>query len=86
LHNNTISNNKAEGIYFEDNETLTDPNDKDWPDIQNCIVYYNNGGGIQLAAWDKIYLISNAARSITFAKSASCAFNCVCFENWDFGD
>jgi uncharacterized repeat protein (TIGR01451 family) len=49
LYNNTISNNKAEGIYFEDDRTLSNPTDKDWPDIQNCIVYYNNGGGKQLS-------------------------------------
>jgi hypothetical protein len=48
LHNNTIANNKAEGIFFLDDETISDPNDKDWPDVQNCIVYYNNDGGAQV--------------------------------------
>ena len=49
LYNNTVSNNKAEGIYFEDNRTVNNPTGKDWPDIQNCIVYYNNGDGRQFS-------------------------------------
>ncbi len=36
LYNCTISNNKAEGIYFSDTGT------PDWPELKNCIVYYNN--------------------------------------------
>ncbi len=27
------------------------PNDKDYPDVQNCIVYYNNSGGKQLSGF-----------------------------------
>lgn len=50
LYNNTISNNKAAGIYFEDNEDINgDPNILDYPDIQNCIVYFNNNGSEQLS-------------------------------------
>ncbi len=46
LHNNTIANNKAEGISFVD--SVNTP--KKYPDLQNCIIYYNNkGGGNQLA-------------------------------------
>lgn len=53
LYNNTIANNKAEGIYFEDDGNAAgDPNYPDYPDIQNCIVYYNNRGGRQLEGVD----------------------------------
>lgn len=50
LYNLTISNNREVGIYFADDRTINDPNEKDWPDVQNCIVYYNNGGGRQLSS------------------------------------
>ena len=46
LHNNTIANNKAEGIFFVSNN---DPNNPILPDVQNSIIYYNNNGGPQLA-------------------------------------
>ncbi len=46
LYNNTIANNKSAGIFFSDNGTIEDPND--YPDIKNCIIYYNNAGGNQL--------------------------------------
>jgi hypothetical protein len=50
LYNLTISNNRAEGIYFEDDhDVYNDPNNLDWPDIQNCIVYYNNNNGPQFS-------------------------------------
>jgi len=50
LHNNTIANNKGAGISFVDNANASnDPNFKDYPDVQNCIVYYNNNGGPQFA-------------------------------------
>ena len=50
LYNNTIANNKAAGIFFiDDGDVNSDPNNLDYPDIQNCIVYYNNGGGRQLS-------------------------------------
>ncbi len=45
LYNATIANNKAEGVFFTDNDA---PGNLDWPDIQNCILYYNNNGGDQL--------------------------------------
>ncbi len=53
LHNLTISNNKSVGIHFEDNSSI-DPNDPtpDYPDIQNCIIYYNNSSGPQLSGID----------------------------------
>ncbi len=40
IYNNTIANNKGAGLYFQDNGTVADPND--YPDIQNCIIYFNN--------------------------------------------
>jgi uncharacterized repeat protein (TIGR01451 family) len=50
LHNLTVSNNKSAGIFFEDNgDIYGNPNNKDWPDLQNSIVYYNNPTGEQLA-------------------------------------
>jgi len=53
LHNLTISNNESFGIAFSDDGDVTgDPNHLDWPDVQNCIVYYNNEGGRQLAGFD----------------------------------
>jgi len=60
LHNNTIAHNKAAGISFVDNSTINDPNDKDWPDVQNCILWYNNMAAetpVQFAGFrkDRIY-------------------------------
>jgi hypothetical protein len=50
LYNNTIVYNKIEGIAFVDDEDSDgDPNGRDWPDIQNCIVYFNNASGAQMA-------------------------------------
>ena len=48
LYNLTVANNREAGIYFADDRTISDPNDKDYPDLQNTIVYYNNPGGSQL--------------------------------------
>ncbi len=51
LYNNTIANNSAEGVFF----ISSDPNylkNGDYLDMQNCIVYYNNGGGNQLLGID----------------------------------
>jgi hypothetical protein len=53
LHNLTISNNKSFGIAFsDDGDVMGDPNYPDYPDVQNCIVYYNNSSGPQLAGFD----------------------------------
>jgi uncharacterized repeat protein (TIGR01451 family) len=49
LQNVTVSHNKSAGIFFVDNGTVSDPNGKDWPDLQNCIIYHN--GGPQLAGF-----------------------------------
>ena len=50
LYNNTIVDNAIEGISFVDNGDIGgDPNGSDWPDIQNCIVYFNNESGDQMA-------------------------------------
>lgn len=49
LHNLTVANNMAEGVYFEDDADATgDPNNLDYPDLQNSIIYYNNNGGQQI--------------------------------------
>ncbi|HOK65298.1 MAG TPA: right-handed parallel beta-helix repeat-containing protein [Anaerohalosphaeraceae bacterium] len=52
MYNNTIVYNRKEGVSFTDNGTTIDPNDKNWPDIQNCILWYNNSGGMQVAGFD----------------------------------
>ena len=48
LYNNTLANNKAEGISLTNNG---DPDYFNYPDVQNCIVYYNNSGGEQLTGF-----------------------------------
>ena len=47
LHNNTIAYNRNAGIAYIDN----DPNYANKPDIQNCILWYNNNGGEQQAGY-----------------------------------
>ncbi len=71
LHNLTVSNNKSRGIYFEDNES-SDPNSMalDYPDIQNCIVYYNNNNARQMAGFDPNTYVSY-----------SCVQNCAELNN-----
>ena len=50
IYNNTIVYNSNDGIAFIDNGDVEgDPNGSDWPDIQNCIVYFNNESGRQMA-------------------------------------
>ncbi len=51
LHNLTISNNKAEGIYFEHNvpNYFKEENSDNRIEIQNCIVYFNNADGPQFS-------------------------------------
>jgi hypothetical protein len=53
LYNNTFAHNKNVGISFMDKGTIGDPNDKDYPDVQNCILWYNNAGGEQFAGFSK---------------------------------
>jgi len=55
LYNNTIVYNSKEGISWFDDRTIEDPNDKDYPDIQNSILWNNNdgGGGAQVAGFDE---------------------------------
>lgn len=50
LYNNTIAYNSKEAVSFADD----DPNEweREYPDIQNCILWYNNGDGEQLAGCD----------------------------------
>ena len=49
LHNLTISENKSVGLHFEDDQG-SDPNIMllDYPDVQNCIIFYNNDDGQQI--------------------------------------
>ena len=52
LYNLTIANNKAQAIYFEDDGDITgNPNNLDYPDLQNSILFFN-GGGSQIAGFD----------------------------------
>ena len=54
LYNNTIVYNAKEGInWFDDTNSEGDPNHPDYPDIQNCILYYNNDGGAQVTGFDQ---------------------------------
>ena len=45
IHNNTVVHNRNEGLFFFD----SDPNNPKSPDIQSCILWYNNAGGRQMA-------------------------------------
>jgi hypothetical protein len=54
LYNNTFAHNKNVGISFTDNGTINDPND--YPDVQNCILWYNNAGGEQFAGFSTEYV------------------------------
>ncbi len=50
LHNLTVANNKSLAVAFVDSGNNSgDPNDVslDYPDIQNCIIYYNNNNSKQ---------------------------------------
>jgi len=53
LHNNTFAHNRNVGISFVDNGTVSDPNSKDYPDVKNCVLWYNNNGGDQLSGFGK---------------------------------
>ena len=56
LHNCTFAHNRSEGVFFADNGTIGDPNDKDYPDVQNCILWYNNKGGSQIKGFTKQHI------------------------------
>jgi hypothetical protein len=47
LHNNTIAYNYNEAFAYTD----SDPNHDNLPDIQNCIIWYNNNNGEQFAGY-----------------------------------
>ncbi len=52
LHNNTIAYNANAGVsWIDDVGGGSDPNVLDYPDIQNCILWYNNDDGEQLAGY-----------------------------------
>ena len=53
LYNNTIAYNANAGLsWVDDFGSGSDPNELDYPDIQNCILWYNNDGGLQLAGYE----------------------------------
>jgi hypothetical protein len=53
LYNNTIAYNANEGVsWVDDAGSGADPNVLDYPDIQNCIIWHNNGGGEQMAGYE----------------------------------
>ncbi|MEJ5260519.1 MAG: choice-of-anchor Q domain-containing protein [Anaerohalosphaeraceae bacterium] len=56
LHNLTMAYNRNVGLSFVDNRTLSDPNDKDWPEVQNCILWYNNRGGEQVSGFGREHI------------------------------
>jgi hypothetical protein len=56
LHNNTFAHNRGAGIFFSDNGTLSDPNGRDWPDVQNCVLWYNNNNGSQFSGFGKQHI------------------------------
>ncbi|HPD47769.1 MAG TPA: hypothetical protein P5279_14225 [Anaerohalosphaeraceae bacterium] len=52
LHNLTIARNKAQALYFEDDGDVTgNPNNLDYPDLQNSILFFN-GGDSQITGFD----------------------------------
>lgn len=56
LHNVTIAHNKNVGIAFADNGTVSDPNGKDYPDLENCILWLNNNAGAQFTGFSKQHI------------------------------
>jgi hypothetical protein len=70
LYNNTIVYNAKAGIYWLDDQKINDPNDKDYPDIQNSILWYNNAGGKQTAGFDpNIYASYSAVQECDDTKN-----------------
>lgn len=53
LLNNTLAHNTSKGLFFSDNGTVSDPNGKDWPDVENCILWLNNAGGDQFGGFGR---------------------------------
>lgn len=54
IYNNTIIYNADEGVeWYDDADSSGNPNNLDYPDIQNCILYYNNHGGNQVYGFDE---------------------------------
>lgn len=60
LRNCTFAHNRSEGVFFEDDRTISDPNDKDYPDVQNCILWYNNSGNEQFSGFGKEHIYYSA--------------------------
>lgn len=55
LHNNTIARNKEAGVLFVNN----DPNSTVYPDVQDCILWYNNDNHGQIYGHDPNHLYYN---------------------------
>jgi hypothetical protein len=56
LLNNTVAHNRSKGLFFADSGTVSDPNDKDWPAVENCILWLNNAGGDQFSGFGREYV------------------------------
>jgi uncharacterized repeat protein (TIGR01451 family) len=52
LYNLTVANNRAAGLHFEDDgDADGDPNNPDYPDLQNSILFFN-GGDSQISGFN----------------------------------
>jgi uncharacterized repeat protein (TIGR01451 family) len=52
VHGCTFAHNRSAAIFWADTHNVFgDPNYRDYPDIQNSIIYHNNSGGPQLAGF-----------------------------------
>ncbi len=56
LHNNTIAHNHGPAVRFTDDASHGDPNILDYPDMQNCIIWYNNLGYTQISGFDETHI------------------------------
>lgn len=56
LYNCTLAHNRKQAVSFVDSSTVSDPNDKDYPDVRNCILWLNNSGNEQFAGFTKEHI------------------------------
>jgi uncharacterized repeat protein (TIGR01451 family) len=56
LQNLTVAHNKSKGLVFLDGGTVSDPNGKDWPNVVNCVLWYNNAGGDQFSGLTRAHM------------------------------
>jgi uncharacterized repeat protein (TIGR01451 family) len=52
----TVAHNRGKGLFFSDSGTVSDPNAKDWPDIVNCVLWYNNVGDEQFSGLTRAHM------------------------------